>query len=304
MTGFLRRSRAALRFLWLFLMALALPARAGDLQVVPPRSLGMGGSLRGAAAGGGAIMLNPSGMSLARSYVVEGSYHFLNREHGHLGHVSVVDSTSGFNMAGGLYYTYANASPDGLPSSGRHEGGAALSFPFGDKVTVGGTLRYVRATRSPGENPMVEPGNKTSGFTFDVGMSIRPAPILTLGLVGYGLRDLEDAQVPRAFGGGIALVPTEQLVVALDGLLDFRTSEAAKGKTLSVFGGAEYTFATQFAFRLGGGRGGPRERSFGTIGASVLGEIGALDFAARTDFSGPDRDVFIGLAGRLFVPTP
>jgi hypothetical protein len=118
------------------------------------------------------------------------------------------------------------------------------------------------------------------------------------------LRDLADAQVPRAFGGGIALIPTEQLVVAVDGLMDFRTSEAAPGKTVSVFGGAEYTLASRVAVRLGGGRGGSRERTFGTAGASLLSEVGALDFAFRTDLQGSDKDIFFGLAGRLFVPTP
>jgi hypothetical protein len=264
----------------------------------------MGGSLRGLAAGGGAIMLNPSGMSLARSYVVEGSYQFLSREQGHLGHVSVVDSTSAFNLGGGLYYTYGSASPDVAPSSHRHEAGAALSFPFGDKVAVGATLRYVRAERDAGPDPVVDPELKTSGFTFDVGLSIRPVPMFTLGLVGYGLRDLDDAQVPRAFGGGIALVPIAELVVAVDGVYDARTSESAPGKSLSVFGGAEYTLESRFAFRLGGGRGGPRERTFATAGVSLLSGAGALDLAFRTDLSGDDKDIFFGLAGRLFVPTP
>ncbi len=286
-------SRVALAAAGLILAA--APAWAGDLQVVPPRSLGMGGSLRGMAAGGGALMLNPSGISLARSYVVEGSYQYLNREQGHLGHVSIVDSTSGFNVGGGVYYTYATASPDPAADTGRHEAGGALSFPFGDKVSVGGTLRYVRARRG---------ATRTSGLTFDAGMTVRPVPILTLGVVGYGLHDLHDAQVPRAVGGGIALAPTEQLLIAVDGLFDSRTSEAAQGKSLSVFGGVEYTWASRVAFRLGGGRGGADVRTFGTAGASLLSEIGALDLAARTDLSGSDKEVFIGLAGRLFVPSP
>jgi hypothetical protein len=248
-------------------------------------------------------MLNPSGMSLARSYVVEGSYQFLNREQGHVGHVSIVDSTSGFNIAGGLYYTYATASPDVAPDSGRHEGGLALSVPFGDRVSLGGTVRYIRARRDAGANPTV-PAAQTSGLTFDAGISIRPVRAVTLGVVGYGLRDLENAQAPMSVGGGIVVTPIDPLVLAVDGLLDFRTSEAAQGKTLSVFGGAEYTISGRFALRLGGGRGGFRERSFATAGASLLSEVGALDIGARTDLSGADKDIFVGLAGRIFVPTP
>jgi hypothetical protein len=279
------------------------PARAGDLQVVPPRSLGMGGALRGAATGGGAIMLNPSGMSLARSYVVEGSYHFLNSEEGHLAHVSVVDSTSGFNLGGGLYYTYATASPGAAADSGRHEAGLALSFPFGDRVSVGGTVRYLRARRETGAGSTGTVA-RTNGFTFDAGITVRPVRPVTIGLVGYGLRDLQDAQVPRAVGGGVAVAPTEQLLFAVDALYDYRTSEIARGKTLSVFGGAEYTAAARFALRAGGGKGGPRERTFATLGVSLLSEIGAIDVGARSDVQSGEKDVFVGLAARLFVPTP
>jgi hypothetical protein len=287
---------------------LASDATAGDLQVIPPRSLGMGGALRGSAAGGGAMMLNPSGMSLQRSYVVEGSYHFLNREQGHLGHVSVVDSTSGFNVGGGLYYTYATASPDQalLPQqaeSSRHEAGVALSFPFGDRVILGGTLRYLRARREATTSP-AGVAEKTSGLTYDAGLTVRPVRMLTIGLVGYALRDLDNAQAPKALGGGVALTPTDALIIAVDGLVDFRTSETTPGRTLSVFGGAEYTFLSRVALRGGGGRGGARERTFGTLGVSLLSEVGALDFAGRTDLRGSDKDIFIGLAGRLFVPTP
>jgi hypothetical protein len=278
-------------------------ATAGELQVIPPRSLGMGGSLRGSAAGGGAIMLNPSGISLARSYVVEGSYQFLNREQGHVGHVSIVDSTSGFNLGGGLYYTYATASPESAPESRRHEAGLALSFPMGDRVTLGGTIRYLRARWDATTSPGAVEG-KTNGITFDVGMTVRPVRPLTIGLVGYALRDLENAQAPRGLGAGVALTPIDELIVAVDGLLDFRTSESARDRTLSIFGGGEYTVASRFALRAGGGRGGARERTFGTLGASLLGSAGALDIGGRTDLQGGDKDVYIGLAARLFVPTP
>ncbi len=278
-------------------------ARAGDLQVTPPRSLGMGGSLRGAAAGGGAIMLNPSGMSLSRSYVVESSYQYLDREQGHLGHISIVDSTSGFNIGGGLYYTYSTASPAAGPGSGRHEAGVALSVPFGDRVSLGGTVRYLRARRDASAVPPL-PADRTNGFTFDAGITIRPARPVTIGLVGYGLRDLEDGQAPRSLGGGIAVTPVEALVLAVDGLVDFHTSEPAGGRTLSVFGGVEYTIGTNFAVRAGGGRGGVRERSFLSAGISALSEVGALDIGARSDLQGPSREVIVGVAGRLFVPSP
>src|SRR5689334_21205263 len=47
------------------------PARALD-EMVNPRALGMGEALRGAASGGAGPLMNPSGMSLVRTYSVEG----------------------------------------------------------------------------------------------------------------------------------------------------------------------------------------------------------------------------------------
>src|SRR5215208_2580193 len=90
------------------------PALAqGELPSLSTRSIGMGGALRGAATGTAALSLNPSGISLARSYVVEGGYQYLRGLDGHVAGLAIADSTSGFNLGGGLYYTYATAAPGG-----------------------------------------------------------------------------------------------------------------------------------------------------------------------------------------------
>ena len=119
----------------------------GELPWLSTRSIGMGGTLRGAATGTAALSLNPSGISLARSYVVEGGYQFLRGPDGHVASLAIADSTSGFNIGGGVYYNYVTASPSGPGERGRHEAGAALSFPFGEKVSLGGTVRYLRIRR-------------------------------------------------------------------------------------------------------------------------------------------------------------
>src|SRR6266545_4900207 len=111
------------------ILVAAAQTRAGELDVVTPRALGMGGALRGSATGDAATVLNPSGMSLLRSYAIEASYELMRPDSVHVGHVSVVDSTSAANLGGGLYYTYAQASPKGAAEPSRHEGGLALSFP-------------------------------------------------------------------------------------------------------------------------------------------------------------------------------
>jgi len=85
--------------------------------------------MRAAATGDAGPMLNPSGMSLVRAYTAEGSYQYGSPDSTHDGHVSVVDSTSGLNLGGALFYTFHAASPGGISQSGQM-GGASLSFPL------------------------------------------------------------------------------------------------------------------------------------------------------------------------------
>ncbi|HEY0714829.1 MAG TPA: hypothetical protein VGF45_19265, partial [Polyangia bacterium] len=89
-----RRSFAPVTTLALLLTSLVSTAQAGALEVVPTRALGVGGALRGSAAGTVGPALNPSGISLTRSYVVEGLYQYLQAPGGHLTHVAIADSTS------------------------------------------------------------------------------------------------------------------------------------------------------------------------------------------------------------------
>jgi hypothetical protein len=283
------------------------PAEAAALEVVPPRVLGMGNAGRAAASGTAGPTLNPSGISLVRSYVVEGAYEYLSAEQGNAFHAVIADSTSGSNVGGGLRYTYANAAPagtwEGAEALSRHEIGLSLSFPFNDHVAIGATGRYLRTARTlPGGSE-----EKNTGITYDAGITIRPVSIFSIGFVGYGLRDMKDPQAPFGYGGGIALVPMPEFVLVADAAVDLRRYVPEGGdqrKAVTISGGAEYTSAARLAMRAGGGRDGLRRAGFGTLGASVLSESGALDVGGRLDFNEGDKVWMIGVSLRLFVPAP
>jgi hypothetical protein len=144
----------------------------------------------------------------------------------------------------------------------------------------------------------------TSGTTFDAGATVRPIDRISLGFAGYGLRDLKNAQAPSGFGGGIAVVAIPELVLVADTKVDRRTYAAAPKKAVTFSGGAEYTLASRFALRGGGGRDGLTRAGFGTLGVSALGESGALDVGGRLDFGDTDKTWVIGVSLRLFVPAP
>jgi hypothetical protein len=287
-----------------FGVASGQPAAAAPLQFTPNRILGMGGAGRAAASGTAGPTLNPSGMSLVRSYVVEGAYQYLSDQQGHLAHVAIADSTSGSNVGGGLTYTYATASPagliDGAESLSRHEAGLSLSFPFNDHVAIGVTGRYLKMTR--GLAGGIE--ENSSGITFDAGITVRPIDRIALGFVGYGLRDLKNAQAPSGFGGGAAVVVVPELILVADAIVDRGTYLAEPKKSVTYAGGAEYTMAARFALRGGGGSDGARHAGFGTLGISALSESGSLDLDGRLDFGEGEKAWVIGVSLRLFVPAP
>jgi hypothetical protein len=211
----------------------------------------MGGAGRADARGDEALPLNPSGMSVARLYSVEGHYQYVSPGGEQFAHVSVVDSTSTSGVSGGLYYVFrTTAAMTGLSRSIGNEGGIALSMPLGDALMLGVTGKYVSLS---GGAPEPDGSNSHGGITVDAGATIRPASILTLGVVGYSLRDLSTTRAPLALGYGAALSPVPQLTAAVDVFHDFTTSDPTRGVRTTLAIGAELRPAERMAFRAGGG---------------------------------------------------
>lgn len=283
-----------------FVMALDVAPRAAlALEgFVGTRPLAMSSAGRAWAVGDAGPLLNPAGMSLVKAYTLEGSYVYGSAAGGaNYVHGSVVDSTSDLNLAGGLSYTYLADSPGGVDGTA-HEGIAALSLPIGELVTLGTSLRYVYATGSERR------GGASSGFTLDLGSTVRPVPKLSLALVGANLANIvQDGG--RTLGYGAAYLAIPELLFVLDGSSRIGSGFVGHGRT-SILGGAELTLVDRVAFRAGIGYDGPLGTVRGSAGASALSEIGAVDVGFQgdlttSDFS-PTRAYVVGVSLRLFVP--
>ncbi len=287
---------------WLVGMLATSSASAAE-GFVGTRSLGMGETLRGAATSGTGPLLNPSGMSLTQSYNIEADYFFAHNGNNNYLHASIVDSTSGYKLAGGLYYTYHTDNPDGAPAGGHgHEVGLALSLPFGEHLAVGATAKYFRLS---GDQTSLAGG--IGGFTYDVGITLRPASVLSVGVVGYNLRDLNLGVAPQAIGYGVALSPTDFLLVAVDGVTNLTADSPLPRKGTRVSGGGELFLAKKVVLRAGGGYDGVTQNGFFTAGLAAVSEAGGLDFGLRQDaFQRGDapRDTIVGASLRIFVPQP
>jgi hypothetical protein len=264
------------------------------------RALGMAGALRGSATGDSALTLNPSGMSLLRAYIIEAMYAHDRIDPGqtNVGRLSIVDSTSGFNISGGIYYNYLSDEAAGFERSG-HEGGGALSFPLGQYLFIGGGVKYFRLSQTG--------GTRVRGFTFDAGLTLRPLPSVSIGVAAQNLADLHTDRAPRTVGGGVTLGAARSLLLGVDAVVDFTTRRDTGGpdeKVWHFMGGAEYTFEQGFALRAGGGWRGNTKAGYFAVGASYIAQIGAIDLGFQQDASGRVKETFFSVSARLFLPAP
>jgi len=271
------------------------------------RALAMGGATRAWALADSAVLLNPSGMSLAKAYNVEAAYAYGTRASEQFFHASVVDSTSASNLAGGLYYTYHLDKPAGLAGHG-HEVGGALSLPIGDSVAIGGTLKWFRLEGGDDNPTRTAAGTATTsdGLTCDVGATVRPMASLSLAVVGVNLVDRHSGQVPKMLTYGAAYVPIPNLVIAADGVTSFTRDDLTGRRGTGLRAGLEASIAQRMALRGGGGTDPVAGAGYLAVGVSVVSEVAAVDFGIRGDLfpyrTGTTRNVFLGLSLRLFVP--
>jgi hypothetical protein len=283
----------------LLAVALSRPARAFE-EFQGTRALAMGGATRAWAVGDSAPLLNPSGMTLVKSYNVEASYLYASRLQGHFFHASVVDSTSSADVAGALYYTYHTDQRGGLAAGHGHEGGASLALPLGGFLSVGGTAKWFQLVGSD-EGPALARG----GLTFDAGVTVRPTAEVSLAVVGANLRDLHAGQAPLTLSYGAAYLPMPDLVLALDGLTSFTRDDVSGARGTGVQGGVEWSIAQRVGLRAGGGTDPFVGAGFLSAGVSALSEMGAVDVGVRGDLfpmrTGSTRNLFVGVSLRLFV---
>lgn len=277
-------------------LALSATVRADGTLFPGTRPLGVGGAMRAVATGDSGPMLNPSGISLMRSYAVEGGYQYGKTLDSHDLRLSAVDSTSAFNLGGALYYTYHRDSPvDGVTQTG-HLAGGSLSFPFLDKLYLGANIKYVHFQDAEDV--------KHAGFTFDTGLTVRPLPQVSLGAVAYNLRDLDTPWAPRGYGGGVALLPFPALLLVFDVVSTKVYGEPSRDQALQYMGGGEFSLGNTAAIRAGGGHDGLTRNGYVSAGITLLAaDLGAVDFGLRQDVSGEGKTTLIGVSARLFVPS-
>jgi hypothetical protein len=287
--------------LGLFVLVAGPASRAAaDTDLVNPRALGMGESLRAAATGALATVLNPAGVALAKTYVLEGGYAYRPEDSANIQFVAICDSVT-TSVAACLAYDHLSAdmTTDGQGARSRHQAGLTLGVPLGESLALGTTLRYVSYTESPPPSLSAYPHD---GLTLDAGLTYRLMPTLTLGVAGYNLAGNDDGHYTRALGFGLAWSAQGSLLVAADGRYDFGAKSGRYG------GGAEYLFTTSdgqsgFPLRLGFVYDSGLKASYLTGGLGVVTPRIAVDLAARKEVDGPGNELMLQASLRVFFPT-
>src|SRR5262249_53641475 len=141
------------RFAFVVLLCLSSATAHAQADLVTPRALGMGEAVRASATGADAPLVNPSGMSLARQYVITAFYGFNIENLGHACNVSVVDSVPS-RVAAALFYTFIYSNPtvgfnwaggvlhDVQTTRTGHAAGLSLSMKLGEYFMLGLTTKY------------------------------------------------------------------------------------------------------------------------------------------------------------------
>lgn len=231
------------------------PEQAYDQGEVPnPRAVGMGGALNALGVSTAALFLNPANMALARVYHLEALAAYSPEAKRQTYGLAVVDSVlNTSHIAGGLGGTWSEFDPSGIRRRWTDIRGG-LALPLGDHLSLGGTVRWLRADQALGAGPfgtsLASDGNNgplINTITLDAGATVSLGESLRIGVAGHNLTNPGTALAPATGALGIGYT-TPTFSFEGDGSLDFTTWGGPRGR---LMGGAELFAADHYAVRAG-----------------------------------------------------
>lgn len=267
--------------------ALALdPPQVGDL--FGTRALGTGNAFRAVGTSNETIFFNPAGVVAARRYEVSGQYGFAPGDRLSLWHASVVDSKTS-NVGVGLGYSHLSGA-GGLGDSSGSVVNLSLGVPLASRVSIGAGFKYLGFSRP----------EDTNSVTADVGLLVRPIPILSLGLVAYNVIDVASEQAPMRAGGGVSIGSDAAFRLSFDAVFALE-DEDPFGTTYHV--GGEYFFDRVLPIRLGAERREGEDRNFITAGLGLVSPVAGLEaaFAQGVGGGGRSDERIFSFALKLFL---
>ncbi len=237
-----------------------------SLTAVP---LGFGGAYRALADTNAAILLNPAGIAQRKGMVSMGG------DFAHSGFMSstvfgasVIDYKALESFALGLAYDYDSFTAVANDVHA-HQVTVAGAMSFGIVNIGASTKGYFNSVNSPFiQGPQ--------GMDVDLGLLVKPIPMLSLGLVGQNLiQGYRTPSYPLQLGLGAALTMQPNARLAIDVVRDFETPAPHK---VNAFFGGELRLTEGYYFRGGFGLDKIRDNNFYALGLNAAGPKAGINF--------------------------
>ncbi len=226
-------------------------------------SLGLGGAYRAIADSNAALFYNPAGIAQRKGVISMGvDYLYIGGTRSNTFGISAVDSKALQGVVVGLAYDRDMASIGGVGVDVDHVI-FAMATEFSQTLYVGGSVKgYFTGI----DSPLVD---GPDGVDADVGLLVRPFPMLSVGLTLHNLiRGHKLEEFPFQLGFGLGLDLDGRAKMAIDLVRDFQTPNAAN---LNVFFGGEVRAAEGIFLRGGFGLDRIRDNNFYALGFSLWG---------------------------------
>lgn len=258
-------------------------------EIETARSMALGGAQRATSYSIGGLFSNPANMARTAVYHLGGFAEIwpeANRVSFGGAAVDSIVNTKG--IAGGLGYTYNEQDKDGLDRQ-YNDLRFAIAFPMQDKFFLGLGGRYLWLSQD-GNGPLgtsLASGGLSGeriieGFSFDAGITVKPADDFYLSVVGNNLANPDNGFQPLSTGGGLGYATTEFGLEA-DIVFDFTTWDETK---LRAMGGAELLIADSIPIRAGYRYDAGAESHALSVGAGYVERTFSADAALRRVVSG------------------
>jgi hypothetical protein len=280
------------------------PEQAYDLGEIPsPRAVAMGGALNALGVSTAAIYLNPANLALARVYHLEGIAAYSPEARRQTYALAIVDSLlSSTRLAGGLAGAWSELDPDGLHRTWTDIRGG-LALPFGEHLSVGATLRWLRLEQAVGKGPFgsspasggMANGPIFNAVTFDAGATAALGDF-RIAVAGHNLTFPKTALAPTTGVAGVGFF-SQVFAVEADGLLDFTTWSNTRGRVML---GGELFLADRYAVRVGYRYDWGTQLNTASLGLGYIDPKWSTEIAVSHDIVGSHAETLGILSLRYF----
>jgi hypothetical protein len=272
----------------------------GEIQ--HPRALAMAGAMQAFGGSTTALFINPANLPLYRVYHLEALASFSPEARRQSYGGAIADSSTS-KLAGGFGGTWSQMDPDGIHRNWT-DLRLTLAYPFGDRLSVGVTGRYLRVNQAVSTGPLgaslASDGTRGdpifSQFTFDAGIGVQITEGVRLGVSGRNLTAPGTSLAPVILAGGIGY-SNGTVTVEADSLIDFTTFGETRARGML---GAEYLVSDRFPIRAGYRYDAGTQVHGVGLGAGYVDRRFSVEVGGRRDI-GEHPSTMIGVGLRLFI---